>query len=171
MLASPTRSDDAYWLLLSRGEEVVPAVRRGLKHSNAAVRYQCCRILDHYVTEDVLPELMGMLEDDNPGVLIQVLHSLTCDRCKEGECRPDKAVVLSGAMRLVTDSPSPHVRAMAAEVLGAAVHESDEARAVLERVRAADASPAVRKKVAWYLPGGPIYKRTAPRTASARAIG
>jgi HEAT repeat protein len=168
MLARPTRSEDAYWLLLSRGESALPAVRDGLRHPDATVRYQCCRVLDHYLTEDVLPGLVGMLNDDDPRVLIQVLHSLTCERCKEGACRPDAVAVLSGAMRLMEHNPSPRVRAMAAEVVGAAAHESEDALQALERVRASDPSAAVRKKISWYLPGGSVHKRTAPGPASGR---
>ena len=53
--------------------------------------------------------------------------------------------------------------AVAAEVVGAAVHDSDEAGDALRRAYQHDPSPAVRKKASWYVPGGPIHRRTAPR--------
>lgn len=167
-LADRVRAEDAYWLLMSRGESVVPAVRDGLRHQNPDVRYHCCRVLDHFLTEEVLPELVAMLDDTDARVLMQVLHSLTCERCKEGECRPDGAVVLAGAVRLMEHFAEPHVRAMAAEVVGASVHDSADALQALERVHATDPSSSVRKKVSWYLPGGPIYRKTAPTAPTSR---
>lgn len=162
-LARPTRSEDAYWLLMSRGASAIPALKDGLCSPEGLVRYQCCRVLDHYVTEDVAPALVAMLDDDDPRVVCQVLHSLTCERCKEGECRPDAEAVFQGARRLLRDSAFPIVRSLAAEVVGAEVHARPAALVALQSAREDDPSPMVRKKVTWYLPGGPIFDRTAPK--------
>ena len=162
-LARPTCSEDAYWLLMSRGASAIPALKDGLRSPEGLVRYQCCRVLDHYLTEDVLPALVAMLDDDDPRVVCQVLHSLTCERCKEGECRPDAEAVFQGARRLLRDSTFPIVRSLAAEVVGAEVHARPDAIVALESARDGDVSPMVRKKATWYLPGGPIFNKTAPK--------
>jgi hypothetical protein len=41
-------------------------------------------------------------------------------------------------------------------------HGSAEAGAALVRARECDPSPVVRKKAAWYAPGGTLYRRTGP---------
>lgn len=157
-----TRAEDCYWLLMSRGMSAVPAVRRGLRSHDAKIRYQCCRMLDHWLDDGVLADLVQMLDEDDPAVLIQVLHTLTCERCKEGACRPDAAVVMNGAIKLAQNHPSPKVRAYALEVVGTAVHDSPLAAAIVENVLRQDPDPAVRKKATWYAPGGPIHRRSAP---------
>ncbi|GLX03834.1 hypothetical protein Misp03_07610 [Microbispora sp. NBRC 16548] len=66
-------------------------------------------------------------------------------------------------IRLLHHDPDPHVRAMAAELVGLWVHDHPDALAALIRSRDDDPSPAVRKKAGWYAPGGPIHRRTAPK--------
>ena len=41
-------------------------------------------------------------------------------------------------------------------------HANAQVRAAVEAAMKVDPSPAVRKKAAWYAPGGAIYRRTAP---------
>jgi HEAT repeat protein len=163
-LGVPHRAQAAYWVLLGRGERSLPAVRAGLQHEHADVRVHCCRIMDHFLAPDALTELLGMLDDSDARVRVAALHSLACDRCKEGDCRPDTRDVLDSATRLLTTDDSPHVRAMAVEVAGAFVHESADALQALEKAAASDGAPAVRKKAGWYLPGGTIYERTRRHT-------
>src|SRR3712207_8025253 len=43
------------------------------------------------------------------------LHTLACDRCKQGSCRPAEAEVLPEALRILNEDSDPHVRAMAVE--------------------------------------------------------
>jgi hypothetical protein len=48
------------------------------------------------------------------------------------------------------------------------MHDDPAALAAIETAAASDPSPAVRKKARWYVPGGPIFRRTARRVATAR---
>ena len=162
-LAVPHRVRAAYRRLLWRGAELIPLVRANLRHPNASVREYCCKFLDHYVDEDALSGLIAMLDDVDPKVRASGLHALACDRCKEGTCRPDEALVLPRAAQLLATDPDAHVRAHAVGVVGLSVHTRPAAEAALASASQNDPSPMVRKKAKWYLPGGPIYRRTAPR--------
>ena len=164
-LAIPHRARQAYQALLLRGAVLVPLVRESLGHPNASVREYCCKFLDHYVDADALAELVAMLDDPDPKVRASTLHALACDRCKEGSCRPDEALVLPPAIRMMASDPDAHVRAHAVGVVGLYVHARGEAEAALARAAKADPSPAVRKKAGWYAPGGAIHRRTRPRPA------
>jgi hypothetical protein len=73
--------------------------------------------------------------------------------------------VLPEALRILNEDGDPHVRAMAIEVVGQYVHTNPIAEHALVEANKNDPSPAVRKKAAWYAPGGPIHRRTAPRPA------
>jgi hypothetical protein len=161
----PYRAREAYRQFLALGFAGVPLARAGLRHENAAVRYYCCAFLDHFLIPEVLPDLLDMLHDLDPAVRVTTLHTLACDRCKEGACRPEEAVVLPEAIRLLREDGDAHVRAMAIEVVGHYVHTNDVAVQALVDAQTTDTSSAVRKKARWYAPGGPIFKRTMPRVS------
>jgi hypothetical protein len=96
--------------------------RLGLRHQSPAVRQYCCAFLDHFLVPEVLPDLIAMLHDPEPAVRRTTLHTLACDRCKEGACRPVEAEVLPEALRLLFEDANAHVRAMAIELVGLYVH-------------------------------------------------
>lgn len=160
-MAIPYRCRDAYWQLLTLGPVVVPVLHDGLSHGDAAVREGCVQLLDHFLTEDTIAAIVAALDDEHPRVRMAAAHTLACDRCKKNACRPADSDVLPAAIRLLTTDPDKHVRAMAAELVGRAVHTAPEAVRALEAVRDGDPEPGVRKKAGWYAPGGTIYKRTA----------
>ncbi len=162
-LAVPHRAKAAWWSLFHAGWDAHEAVRAGLGHESAAVRVYCVRYLDHYLTPETLDDLVGLLEDPDAGVKCAILHTLACDRCKEGECRPSQKDVLPGALELLASDPSPQVRAMAVECVGAYVHVSEEAERALTRSASVDNAPAVRKKAGWFAPGGTVHARTRPK--------
>lgn len=162
-LAVPHRVTAAYNGLLKLGREALRAIQVGLQHDSADVRFHCCRFLDRYLEPDVLSDLLGMLNDSDERVRVTTLHTLACDRCKEGSCRPEEAQVLPKAMELLAGDPSPHVRAMAIEVVGQFVHHNLSAVGAIEAAARSDESSTVRKKAGWYAPGGPIYRRSAPK--------
>lgn len=164
-LAVRHRAPTAYRALFAMGFAVVPAALTGLHHESAAVRNYCCKLLDHFLVSEALSDLLGMLHDADPLVRQSALHTLACDRCKQGACRPAEAEVLPAALRLLREDGDPHVRAMAIEVVGQYVHTNPVAVRALMEANSNDQSPAVRKKAGWYMPGGPIHKRTAPRAA------
>ena len=84
------RATPAYRRLFAMGFAVVPAAREGLRHENAAVRSYCCVLLDHFLVPEALSDLVGMLRDPDALVRQSALHTLACDRCKQGACRPVK---------------------------------------------------------------------------------
>jgi HEAT repeat protein len=167
-LAIAHRASDAYRALMHAGLSALPAVREGLRHESADVRYHCCRFLDHYLEPNSLVDLLCMLDDVDERVRISALHTMACDRCKQGPCRPDAARVLPRAIKLLAEDSSPHVRAMAVEVVGQFVHAVPQAEAAVSSAARSDPSAKVRKKAGWYAPGGTIYVRTASRALPAR---
>jgi HEAT repeat protein len=168
-LGNAPRAGVAYRELLRRGAPAGSAIRRGLHHADAAVREQCCRLLDQLLVEDAFGEMVAMLEDVDAGVRVAAVHALACDRCKPDGCRPEEAAALGPGIRLLEEDSDPHVRAMAVELVGRFVHGNADAVEALVRVAECDPSPAVRKKARWYSPGGPIFRRTAPRPGRAQA--
>jgi HEAT repeat protein len=163
MLAVPYRATAAYNDLLKLGHAALPVVQAGLRHGSADVRFHCCRFLDRYLRPDILSDLLGMLNDSDERVRVTTLHTLACERCKEGSCRPEEAQVLPQAMRLLASDPSAHVRAMAIEVIGQFVHTNPSAVEAIEAAARSDKSSTVRKKAGWYASGGTIYRRSAPK--------
>jgi hypothetical protein len=162
-LADPHRYHPALQRLLELGPDAAGPARDGLTHPDPGVRSRCCKVLDHVMDAASTPALVAALDDPVAVVRIDALHALACDRCKnDSGCRPDAAAVLPPGIRILRTDSDPHVRAMAAELVGAWVHRHDEAVRALEATAAHDPSPAVRKKARWYLPGGAVYRRTQP---------
>jgi HEAT repeat protein len=168
-LAVPHRAGRAYWRLMAFGSAAVPAARAGLTHQSADVRFHCARYFDHFLTPAIVGDLMSRLDDPDPRVRWTALHTLACDRCKDGMCVPNEGALLDKAMAIVSADTDAHVRAHALELVGRAAHENEAALDALQAAQRDDPSPAVRKKAAWYLPGGPIWRRTAPRARRKRA--
>ncbi|MBG7704489.1 HEAT repeat domain-containing protein [Streptomyces sp. MC1] len=162
-LGDPQRAVAAYHELLRRAEGALSAIRTGLRHENPAVREGCCRLLDHLVDTDSMDDLVAMADDPDARVRIAAFHALACDRCKGDTCAPGADRVLHPALRHLASDPDPHVRSMAVELVGKFAHTDARAIAALRASHAQDASPAVRKKAGWYVPGGTIHERTAPR--------
>lgn len=110
-----------------------------------------------------MDELIAMADDPDAGVRISAFHALACDRCKGDTCAPGPDRALEPALRHLASDPDPHVRSMAAELVGKFAHTAARAVTALEASHSQDPSPAVRKKAGWYTPGGTIYERTVPR--------
>jgi HEAT repeat protein len=168
-LGDPHRRVGAYRALVAAGPAALPAVRRGLRHDDPRVRRQCCRVLDQLVDQASFPDLVAMLGDPAPGVRIETLHALACDRCKSTAWRPSEQDVLPVALRMLREDPNKYVRAMACEVVGRWVHTSAVAEDALLAARDLDLQPSVRKKAGWYAPGGTIHRRTEPRRGRVRS--
>lgn len=163
-LADPVRAQRAYWHLVLSGSQSMPAIRHGLRSPIDDVRRLCTKALDHLVDADSFPTLIEMLDDPNPGVRIEALHALACDRCKANDCHPNTVAVLDRAIRLLRHDPDRHVRAWACELVGRWVHDHDVATSAIIEARDIDPAPAVRKKASWYAPGGTIFEKTKTRS-------
>jgi hypothetical protein len=147
--------------LMAAGSQATPAVRRGLRHPEPAVRVGCCKVLDHHMDAEALPELIENLSHGEGNVRAWAMHALACDRCKEGACRPGEDQVIPIATRMLLEDRSRGVRQMAAGMLGPSVHRRPDVLRALEHARDHDPHPVVRKIASWYTPGGPIYKKLA----------
>jgi hypothetical protein len=162
------RAKESLHRLMDAGSLATSAVRRGLRHPDPAVRVGCCQVLDHFLDEGALPELMENLTHPNADVRAWAIHALACDRCKEGTCRPGEDEVIPLATCMLLSDDSRHVRQMAAGLLGPSVHRHPDVLRVLEYARDHDPHPVVRKIARWYTPGGPRYERLAPKLARRR---
>lgn len=164
-LAVPHRAKHAWRQLLAMRETALPAVEAALHDPNPDIRYFCVRYLDHFPSSDAIGDLIALARDADPRVRTEAFHALACDRCKPDKCAPDVTQTTPVAVDAVRGDPSHHVRQMALEVLGKAAHSSALAANAIREAMTSDPSPAVRKKAAWYAPGGAIHTRTAPKAA------
>jgi hypothetical protein len=162
-LAVPHRFKDALRRLMAAGMATTPALRRGLRHDDPDVRVGCCIVLDHFMDEAAVPELIENLAHENPRVRGWALHALACDRCKEGACRPGEDDVIPIAIRMLLTDESRGVRKTAVGMLTPAVHKREDVRRALEHARDHDPDRLVRKVAGWAAPGGPIFRRLTPK--------
>ena len=162
-LAVQHRAKHSLRCLMAAGALATPVLLEGLRHPEPAVRIGCCMVLDHHMDEAALPDLIENLHHENEMVRAWAMHALACDRCKEGSCRPGEDQVIPLAVQMLMEDESRRVRQMAAGVLGPSVHRHPDVLRALEYARDHDSHPVVRKIAGWYTPGGPIYKRLAPK--------
>jgi HEAT repeat protein len=156
-LAVEHRAKPARRALIAAGHAALPAVRAGLRHPDARVVVRCIDVIDHLLDDSALSDLFGVLQHPDASVRARALHALSCERCKQGACRPD-ADALKGALVAACDDPDAYVRRLAVEGLSPMVHDSEVARAAIIRLAQSDPSRMVRKQAALAAPGGPIYE-------------
>lgn len=157
------RRKEALRALMAGGVEATPALKRGLQHADATVIMDCCRVLDHFLDPEAVPDLMDNLSHSSPAVRGWAMHALACDRCKEGVCRPGEDDVVPLAIDMLFTDPARSVRQQAAGLLGPSVHRRADVLQALLRAHADDPSPVVRKIAGWWIPGGPRFEMTLPR--------
>ena len=146
---------------MQAGRAGTPVVRAGLRHADPEVRIACCKVLDHFMDEDAVPELIANVGHRHPGVRGWAIHALACDRCKEGSCRPGEDDVLPMVIDALLHDPHRTVRQQAAGMLGPAVLRSEAARSAIEQAHEGDPHPTVRKIAGWWVAGGPRYRKLA----------
>ena len=161
-LAVKHRARAALRSLMAGGALAAPFVRRGLHHANADVVTACCDLLDHFLFEEAVPDLLALLEHENSRVRARAMHALACDRCKEGACRPGEEDSVPMALSMLEHDPSERVRVEAVAVVFPAVHRREDVAKALERARDCDPSPNVRKQANLRAPGGILFRRTSP---------
>lgn len=67
-LAVKHRVKDALRQLMAAGPLATSALRRGLRHGDPAVRVGCCKVLDHFLDDAAIPELMANLTHEDESV-------------------------------------------------------------------------------------------------------
>lgn len=164
------RASEARRHLNQAGPLAVPAIRRALVHDNPYIRWFACGFLDHFLDEASLTDLVERLEDPEPSVRGRALHSLACERCKEGECRPNEEMFLPTVLRMLEQDPSPGVRTEAVNLLFQIVHRSAPAGEALVRAKEDDPDGRVRAKAAMCAPGGVMWMRTSPNPTDRRGL-
>src|SRR3954468_1378750 len=136
----------AYWKLWANAMTNNEAARRGLKHPNPTVRATCCQILDHFLDDAALADIVHCLDDSEADVRWWALHTLGCDRCKEGSCRPGEQHFVPAALRMLRDDASARVRTTAAEPLGrSSARDSDTVMTALTAASETDPDAHVRR--------------------------
>ena len=74
----------AFLALYARGADALPAIREGLKHSDANIRRWSAMFVDNFADGETLRVLMPLLRDPKPEVRAWAVHSLSCETCKDG---------------------------------------------------------------------------------------
>ena len=161
LFAFRDRRDEALAALMAAGAAATPAVRRGLRHADDQVKLGCLQVLDHYLDEDALGELVECLASSNGEVRRSALHALSCERCKEGECRPGEGEVRRYALAMLAGDRYRKARQEAAAYLGRLAPIDPDVAAALEAARDGDPNPTVRKVAGWYAPGGTLFAKKA----------
>lgn len=146
LLGSP-HNRAAFGLLeaLPEDERRIAAIE-GLAHSSAQVRRRCCRLLDDMaLTEESVEALTAALDDADPNVRAEALHSLACVHCKPDGCALDERALLERA----AGDPSSIVRAAVVEPITWRWDLVDPwVVALLEDVHGRETSPKVRAAAA-----------------------
>ena len=143
-LAVASQRKRAWMHLVRCGPPVVPAVRRGLHHPNPHVRATCAQILDRLLDDDAIADLVGVLDDPDPMVVKRALHSLACDACKQGVCRPGDDLFVPKALELARHDPRPAVRAGAFDALAQVARRDPRVAAEALAIVAEEPDPGLR---------------------------
>src|SRR5688572_22104691 len=72
------RAKESLRRLMNAGALATQAVRRGLRHPDPTVRVGCCQVLDHFLDEEALPELIENLTHPSADVRAWAMHALAC---------------------------------------------------------------------------------------------
>lgn len=117
---------------------------------NPAVRRGCVNLLDRFIDDETLPDLVTALDDGDHGVRARVLHALACDACKTGQCRPGEELWVPRALHWLSE-PDADLRASAIDALGRVADHRPEVATALRVVAENDAEKGLRGMARRYL--------------------
>jgi HEAT repeat protein len=129
--------------LMGIGERAVPAIRRGVHHDDPVIRRACVSLLDQLLDDDALPDLVAALDDDDIEVVGRALHSLACDACTKGECRPSDDLWVARAIELAHHHDTD-MRAKAIDALGKALERNAAVGDAMARIAESERDPGLR---------------------------
>jgi HEAT repeat protein len=112
--------------LRALGSAALPAVRDGLQRGHCQVRRWCTIYLDHDGGALSLAHVIPLLDDPKSNVRMWAVHTLACDRCRNGENPIDVTPLL---IERVERDESIRVRRMATVML-ATVQPAPDPRAL-----------------------------------------
>ena len=146
-LADKDTRYEAWKALKSAGQEAVDALREGLSHPTWKVRQFCAMLLDEHWDVPALQRLTLALHDPKLKVRRAAVHSLGCDRCKNGENPID---VLPYVEERLREDKSIKVRRMAVLTLAIQAPNKRIAR-VLRRALRDETDLKLRRFAQWGL--------------------
>jgi hypothetical protein len=132
----------AFLALCGRGAVALPAVRQGLQHANWHVRHWSAILADNFADVETLRELIPLLEDPRPEVRVAAVHSLSCERCKDG---PNTIDVIPLLLERIARDPNIRVRRQAVAML--AYHRTPDPRVlpILCQIASQEADAKLRR--------------------------
>jgi HEAT repeat protein len=132
----------AFLALYSRGAEVLPAVRRGLQHANWHIRHWSAILADNFADDETLRALTSLLHDPRAEVRVWAVHSLSCERCKNGPNLVDAIPLL---LERIEHDPNIKVRRQAVAML--AHHRTPDPRVlpIFKKIVSEEADKKLRR--------------------------
>jgi HEAT repeat protein len=113
----------AYLALYQRGQQALPAVRKGFKQTNWQVRKWCTLFADNFADAETLHAMAPLVQDPKSDVRRCAVHSISCESCKDGP-NPIDAIPL--LLQRIERDESIRVRRQAVGML--AHHRSPDPR-------------------------------------------
>lgn len=89
----------AFLALYDRGPKALPAIQKGLQDANWKIRQWSAILADNFADSEIIRTLTSLLHDPKPEVRVWAVHSLSCERCKDGPNPVDVVPLLLGRIR------------------------------------------------------------------------
>ena len=133
--------------LVNIGHDALPAVRAGMGHSDWRIRRGCAAVIDHVYDTESLRRLVLLTRDPKKKVRKMAVHSLGCDRRKDGRNPIDAVPHLSYS---ALNDPSVRVRRIAIIMLAIQAPQRRIAR-ILRKVLATETDAKAVRVAGWGL--------------------
>lgn len=115
----------AFLALYGRGEESLPAIRKGFSDANWQIRRWCAIAADNFADVETLQAMLPLLNDPKAEVRLWAVHSLSCEVCKDG---PNPLDTTSLLLERIQHDTSIKVRRQAVAML--AHHRAPDAQVI-----------------------------------------